>query len=177
MSRITFDDLLSGDCKSSSNFEINPDQNNGKLKIIKKSARKPCGCLPTQVCWSCTDITESERSIENDIFGYCDNQPNCLVVKTDTKGNRKKGRWIKSNPKERKGKQDLIICYYGFFIAVEVKREKETQSKDQINYQKDVESAQGEYWVVHSLDSFKLKFEWFKTIIDNAYRSGKMPNF
>jgi penicillin-binding protein-related factor A (putative recombinase) len=122
----------------------------------------PCDCEPFQVCQFCAETEKSEQEIEDEIFQYCEKIPHCLVTKTDTKGNRKNGRWIKSNPKERKGKQDLILCFRGYYIAVEVKKPGEKQFKDQIDFEKEVKAAGGEYWLVKSLDEFILEFKKFR---------------
>jgi hypothetical protein len=55
----------------------------------------------------------------------------------------------------RKGDADIIACYKGQFVAIEVKGEKGVQSQEQAIYQSDLEAAGGRYILARSLDDVK----------------------
>lgn len=89
---------------------------------MKKQLKVKCDCGPGQVCHICYDPEESENDVEKEIIEYCDRLPRCKVTKTSTTGRKKGKTWIKALKSERKGKADLTLCYYGYYIEVEVKK-------------------------------------------------------
>ena len=113
---------------------------------------KKCDCEPFQVCHICADYEQSEKNIEGLILDYLNALPQTFAYKTDTKGNRKKGQWIKSNPREEKGKSDIVCCYKGRYIALEVKKKGGRQSDKQKQFECDVARSGGQYWLVTSLN-------------------------
>ncbi len=114
-----------------------------------------CNCEPFMVCHLCAEIEESENDVEKEIIDYSEHLPRCKVTKTSTTG-RKKGRtWIKAKVSERKGKADLTICYWGYYIEAEVKKPGEgKQEVDQKEQEKETLAAMGQYWLVESLDEY-----------------------
>lgn len=65
-----------------------------------------------------------------------------------TRSNGSKG-FIKNN---KKGSPDIIICYKGKWIGVEVKSRTGRQSPDQKQAEKDINRCGGEYHIVRALD-------------------------
>jgi hypothetical protein len=128
-----------------------------------KKQKTFCSCEPFQSCKICADFGESENDVEKDILEYCEHLPRCKATKTSTTG-RKKGRnWIKAKKSERKGKADLTLCYWGFYIEVEVKKPGEGKQKpDQIEQEKETLLALGQYWLVDNLDQFIARITDFR---------------
>lgn len=58
----------------------------------------------------------------------------------------------------RKGTADMSITYAGLNVKVEVKYNKDRQSKDQAKYQQDIENAGGVYIIVKSFQDYLV---WF----------------
>ena len=52
------------------------------------------------------------------------------------------------------GTCDITGCQNGKFVAVECKVGKNTQTPSQVEFQRKVEKAGGEYWLVYSIDEF-----------------------
>ncbi len=108
-----------------------------------------------------TELTENQ--IEGQIIEYAQNLSCCLVYKTSTKGRVIGHKRIPAKPAEKKGKSDLVICFHGFYIAVEVKKPGGIQSQGQKIFEKEVIEAGGEYWLIDSLDEFIFcinNFRW-----------------
>ena len=131
--------------------------------------KKKCSCEPFEVCKICAQPEVSENDVEKLIIKYCDNLPRCKVTKTSTTGRRTGNKWIKAKKSERKGKADLTICYFGFYIETEVKKPgKGIQSDDQKAQEKETNLAMGQYWLVDSLGGFIEHMDYFyKQIIIN----------
>lgn len=65
----------------------------------------------------------------------------------------------------KRGVPDIIVIAGvrgGQFIGIECKRPGAKQREDQINFQKSVTAAGGEYWLIHSLD--ELKRMWYNYV-------------
>jgi len=60
-----------------------------------------------------------------------------------------KGGYFKSG---KKGCPDIICCYKGKFIGLEVKNEKGKISEYQKQAERDISKAGGEYYIVRSVD-------------------------
>jgi hypothetical protein len=60
-------------------------------------------------------------------------------------------KWL---PGDNPGLADIHICRDGRFIAVEIKIGRDRQSEPQMKYQRRVESAGGQYWIVTTPDDF-----------------------
>lgn len=59
----------------------------------------------------------------------------------------------------RKGTPDIIACYKGRFIGIEVKAGKDKQSIEQVQVQQEIERAKGVYLLCRSTDDFVKWFE------------------
>jgi Holliday junction resolvase-like predicted endonuclease len=81
------------------------------------------------------------------------------AVRINTQGqyDEKRGIWRKSHT--RLGTSDVIACYRGQFVSVEVKVGKDRQSPEQVKTEQDVKRAGGLYWMVRTLDEFIELFE------------------
>ncbi|MCF8218743.1 MAG: hypothetical protein K9J21_07150 [Bacteroidales bacterium] len=81
---------------------------------------------------------------------------------TDTVGYKRQiGRvqWVKSNMK--KGSADISATIRGCSVKIEVKIGKDRQSKDQKQYQKEIEKAEGIYMIVRSFDDFLENLKYY----------------
>lgn len=121
-----------------------------------------CNCEPFQACPLCAKEDKTENQIETDIIKCLQKVPRCLVYKTGTVGRAQGNKRIKSNPFERKGKSDLVVCLHGFYIAIEVKKPGGRQSEGQKLFERDVNSAMGEYWLVESLEAVVERINLFR---------------
>jgi len=63
--------------------------------------------------------------------------------------------FIKNN---KKGMPDIIVCYKGYFIGLEVKTAKGEQSIWQVMSEAAIKSAGGQYFIVRSLDDVQNIF-------------------
>ena len=89
-------------------------------------------------------VLKSEQLIQRDIIKYLESI-GCYVIKT-----------IATN---RSGVSDLIVCYNGIFIALEVKKQGGKVSKLQEVHIRKVKEAGGVAKVVYSLDDVKELIE------------------
>lgn len=62
-----------------------------------------------------------------------------------------------------KGISDLICCYKGLFIAIEIKQGYDKQSEWQKVFEQNVNKAGGIYIIVKSFEQFKNFFDNLKT--------------
>ncbi len=166
--RKTIYDFLPGG--ESDKFVI--DQVNGKPRILRNGKDikkiKDCLCDDDHVCRKCYDPGTSENEVEKSIIEFFDNHPLCKITKTNTTGRKKGKTWIKAQKSERKGKADLILCYIGFYIEIEVKKPGEgIQSRDQQDQEIDTIRAKGQYWLVETLEETINEFNKFKEIVKN----------
>lgn len=58
-----------------------------------------------------------------------------------------------------KGCPDLLICYKGYFIGVELKVGKNKRSEAQVLWEQRIKQAQGRYILAYSIKEFIEKFE------------------
>ncbi|ABW18841.1 VRR-NUC domain-containing protein [Alkaliphilus oremlandii] len=80
-----------------------------------------------------------EKAIQNKIVQYLKQQPNTWFFKTH------------GGMYQVAGIPDLILCYMGHFVALEIKRPGEKPTKLQEKVLKDIQEAGGISVVVHSL--------------------------
>jgi len=114
-----------------------------------------CECEPFQKCL----CEKSETEIEKDIIEYLESITHCMAYKTSTKGRKIGKQRVKATKKEKPGKSDIVCCYDGLYIAIEVKSKDGTQQKNQEDFEKEVTAAGGEYWLVRSLEEVIIKLE------------------
>lgn len=85
-----------------------------------------------------------ESQIQAKIIAYLKTLPQCWFVKTVSNNMR--------------GVPDILICYQGRFIAVEVKNEKGKASKLQLLQMESIEKSGGIAFIAHSFEEFKEEF-------------------
>ena len=104
---------------------------------------------------------ELEKDIQRKVLNYLLKDLKCFCWRSNSVGiyDREKG-FFRSGSK--RGVSDILCCHESKFIAIECKRPGAKQREDQINFQKSVELAGGEYWVIHSLD--ELKKIWYNYV-------------
>lgn len=101
-------------------------------------------------------LQRKEKHIENDILIWLNAQPGCFAFKVQTAGwyDQRLGRIRKNLSKFIiPGTSDILCCYQGMFISMEVKSEKGVQSDHQIHFEKLVKTkGKGPYFVVRSIE-------------------------
>ena len=95
----------------------------------------------------------SESNIQKAILDYLQYQENLsklwFVRSASGEVNTDTGRRFKTG---KKGCPDILLCYRGRFIGLEVKTAKGRQSKAQVEAQKRIEACGGKYYIVRSID-------------------------
>lgn len=110
-----------------------------KPEFMKISTCKP---------YSSKSANEITKSIER----FMDNMPNCWVSRINNMGTMRGGIYTKSNSK--RGIPDLIGCYDGKFIGIEVKYGADKLSEHQIKCHENIYNAKGFIFTVKSFDEF-----------------------
>lgn len=64
--------------------------------------------------------------------------------------------WLRQN---KPGSPDLILCYKGQWIGIEIKTRLGKQSQLQINAMNDILRCKGKYYVIHSLEELIKKID------------------
>lgn len=85
-----------------------------------------------------------EKAIQNKIVQYLKQQPNTWFFKTH------------GGMYQVAGIPDIILCYNGHFVALEIKRQGEKPTKLQEKVLRDIKGAGGNSVVVHDLLDVKL---------------------
>lgn len=83
------------------------------------------------------------------------------AFRVNTQGNysEKQGRFILSGA--TKGVSDLVACYDGLLIGIEIKIGRDQQSDVQKRFQERVEGSGGKYIIARTLDQFKADFQTY----------------
>lgn len=101
-------------------------------------------------------MPKSETQIQKDIIEYLEelqyNKKKCYVIRVNSGYAIMAGRVIKLAPE---GTPDIIVCYKGKFIGLEVKSSTGKQRVKQKEAQDFIESAKGQYYIVRSLQAVK----------------------
>ena len=71
------------------------------------------------------------------------------------------GWWKKISDKFQKGIPDILGCYEGFFIAIEVKQPSGKLTKYQEHESISIDEAEGIYGVVYSIADMREMFEGY----------------
>ncbi len=92
-----------------------------------------------------------------DYLQYLENQKKVVFIRNNSfcgRVMRDDGRvsFIKNS---KLGSPDIICCFRGKFVGLEVKGDKGVQTNEQKEFQKKLEQVGGEYHVVKSLDDVK----------------------
>lgn len=102
----------------------------------------------------------SEAEIKKAILDYLQYLENLKKV-VAIRNNSFCGKLISPNGREgyiknnKPGAPDIICCYHGRFIGLEVKSEKGKQTDEQKLFQEKLEKVGGQYFVVRSLDEVR----------------------
>jgi len=100
--------------------------------------------------WQCERISVTGRYINN------------TKVVTDILGNKRRvgsGKYIPSSM--QRGSADLSATIAGRSVKLEIKIGKDRQSEHQKQYQREVEQAGGQYWVVRTFEGFLQMYNEF----------------
>lgn len=106
-----------------------------------------------------TKIEATEHEIQRSILDYLEflgifhYRNNSGAMPLESKGVRRFLRF--GTP----GSPDIVIVKGGIYIGVEVKTKTGKQNPNQIQFQKDLEAAGGQYWLVRSLNDFHAKLK------------------
>lgn len=95
-----------------------------------------------------------EKDVEPGIIDFLNYQLGCFAFKVQTKAtyDTRNRHYLKLPKHVLPGTPDIICCYYGLFIGMEVKAEKGRQSPDQIKFQEKMEQkGKGFYFIVRSI--------------------------
>ena len=82
-------------------------------------------------------------------------QPEYCIVQKIKKYIRSRGGWvvkIHGGPYQDPGTPDLIVCYRGKFLAIEVKTPRGVASPEQLATQDDIITAEGRAIITSSVD-------------------------
>lgn len=91
-----------------------------------------------------------ESEIQKSIIQYLSYRKDTYYVRVGSGGIKTAdGRYFKSG---KKGCPDILICYKGRFIGLEVKNEKGKQSEFQETAKKEIEKVGGKYYIVKDID-------------------------
>ena len=102
-----------------------------------------------------------EKDIQKQIVQYL-KMRGAVAVRTNSGAFKVKDRFVRFNSEE--GCSDLLCCYRGFFVALEVKRPGKKPTAKQSGFLGEVEKASGIAAVVTSIDDVR-------EILDNLERA------
>jgi hypothetical protein len=114
----------------------------------------------------------AEKEIQKDITAYLNTVPMLKWFIPLNVG----GRPLKPHP-SAKGMPDIIVCYKGRFIGLEVKNKTGTHKPAQKDFKADIERSSGIYEVVRSVDEVIKLIEgvgWVKEIGKYYLKGGCM---
>ena len=98
----------------------------------------------TDIVNACLDLLEYKR-----LFAF--------RINTMGNYNPKTNSYYK-NPRLKRGCPDIILILpTGQFVGIEVKSEKGKQSEYQIDFQKQIEKSNAQYWLIHSVEELLIK--------------------
>lgn len=80
------------------------------------------------------------------------NKRKCYVIRVNSGWATMSGRVIQLAPE---GSPDIIVCYKGKFIGLEIKSKTGKQRKAQKEAQDFIEACKGKYYIVRSLQAVK----------------------
>lgn len=101
---------------------------------------------------------EKEKDIKKVILAYLKSIPNCSAFPISTMGvMQSNGRWRKTSM--RPGTPDILVCYRGDFIGIEVKALNGKLSEHQAMVGNDIQQCGGRWLVAKSLDDVTGYFD------------------
>jgi Holliday junction resolvase len=105
-----------------------------------------------------------ETPIQNKILKFLENKSNTYTVRVGSGAIKTQwGGYFKTG---KRGCPDIICCYRGFFVGIEVKAEKGKQSQEQKDTEKQIKQIGGYYFVARSVDDVKINIDLIDKQID-----------
>lgn len=100
---------------------------------------------------------EKESDILNSICEYLSYKKDLMFWRQNTSSifNAKYGTYRAMPKYSMNGIPDIIVIKDGFFVGLEVKRNKGKQSEAQKEFEKICKENGGEYWIVRNIDDVK----------------------
>lgn len=77
----------------------------------------------------------------------------------------------------KKGVSDILACYNGILIAVEVKIGKDRMSDEQVGFMRNILKVGGEAFVAKDIEEFKTWWKDVKDILDVKMKNKKWSKF
>lgn len=107
---------------------------------------------------------KKENPIQAKIIKFLETRNNAYTVRVGSGAIKTQwGGYFKTG---KRGCPDIICCYRGFFVGVEVKSETGRQSQEQKDTEKHIKSIGGYYFVARSVDDVKINMENIDKQID-----------
>lgn len=88
----------------------------------------------------------AHSQLQSQVIEYLNFLPYSFAYDTPTTGGRGK-RKKSASP----GKSDIVWCFHGRYIAIEIKIPPDGQRPDQEIFEENITNAMGEYWIVMSI--------------------------
>ena len=105
------------------------------------------------------------QSIIIDYLIYLEGQGKLFFQRTNNTPIYQENRYRRLAKGQKKGFPDIILCYRGTFIGLEVKTETGKQSKEQKWNQRKIIDNGGHYFIVRSLDDVKEILEKLNEVL------------
>jgi len=70
----------------------------------------------------------------------------------------------------KKGVADILGCYKGFFLAVEIKIGSDKQSPEQEGFEKNIDHVKGHYFTAKTFDEFKKWWNFLRPQLDRHFK-------
>lgn len=101
-----------------------------------------------------------ENATKNAILSYLNMQQNCFAWSSNTGGMKTpSGGWINFG---FPGSPDVLCCYHGLFVGVEVKTAKGRQNNNQEKFEVKIRGARGVYILARSVQDVINRLEEIK---------------
>lgn len=111
-------------------------------------------------------MTESQiQSIIIDYLLYLENEGKLFFQRTNNTPVYQENRYRRLAKGQKKGFPDIILCYKGSFVGLEVKADKGKQSKEQMWNERKIKDNYGYYFIVKSLEDVKKVLEELDKIL------------
>lgn len=105
------------------------------------------------------------QSIIIDYLIYMENQGKLFFQRTNNTPIYQENRYRRLTKGQKKGFPDIVLCYKGYFVGLEVKTEKGKQSTEQKEIELIIKRNCGYYFVVRSLKDVKEVLEKLNEVL------------
>jgi len=105
------------------------------------------------------------QSIIIDYLSYLENQGKLFFQRTNNTAIYQENRYRRLAKGQKKGFPDIILCYKGYFVGLEVKTDKGIQSIEQKELEETIKRNYGYYFIVRSLEDVKEVLEKLNEVI------------